>query len=208
MQTCLYTMNRYDGMDGDARVRFACVECDVPHTAQVARVGVTWPACRAAEGSILPLQRLRLRNDCGFLVTGRTTMGLFSKILSKLGIGEKAAETPAAPVAPSAGSASTASAPRTTPDPSVAIPVVNVEEKLEAMAKANPQKLNWRTSIVDLLKLLDLDSSFAARKEMAAELGCPQELMGDSAQMNMWLHKTVLNKIAANGGYLPHDLLT
>jgi hypothetical protein len=128
-------------------------------------------------------------------------MGLFSKILSKLGIGDDksdntAAAAPAAPARPRG------------PDPSVAIPVVNVEEKLEAMAKANPQELNWRTSIVDLLKLLDLDSSFAARKELAAELNCPQELMGDSAQMNMWLHKTVLAKIAANGGYIPHDLLT
>lgn len=130
-------------------------------------------------------------------------MGLFSKILSKLGIGDDEKTTaPAAAAAPAAAPAPG----RTTPDPSVAIPVVNVEEKLEAMAKANPQELNWRTSIVDLLKLLDLDSSFAARKELAVELDCPDELMKDSASMNIWLHKQVLSKIAANGGYIPHDL--
>lgn len=136
-------------------------------------------------------------------------MGLFGKILSKLGIGDKseasaAPEAPAAtPTAPAAGTP----APRLVPDPSVAISAVDVEAKMEALAKANPQKLNWRTSIVDLLKLLDLDSSYGARKELAAELECPDELMGDSAKMNMWLHKTVLAKIAANGGYVPHDLL-
>jgi len=133
-------------------------------------------------------------------------MGLFSKILSKLGIGDKP-ESAAASVAAPAGAAAPAPG-RTVPDPSVAIPVVDVVEKLEAMAKANPQKLNWRTSIVDLLKLLDLDSSFTSRKELATELDCPAELMKDSASMNIWLHKMVLAKIAANGGYVPHDLLT
>ncbi|MDO8301411.1 DUF3597 domain-containing protein, partial [Lacisediminimonas sp.] len=72
---------------------------------------------------------------------------------------------------------------------------------------SNPQQLNWRTSIVDLLKLLDIDSGLTARKELATELGCPADLMGDSAQMNMWLHKTVLAKLAANGGNVPRDLL-
>jgi hypothetical protein len=78
---------------------------------------------------------------------------------------------------------------------------------LEKLAAANPQKLTWKTSIVDLLKLLDIDSSFAARKELATELGCPADLMGDSARMNMWLHKTVLKKIADNGGDVPKELL-
>ncbi len=85
--------------------------------------------------------------------------------------------------------------------------MVDVVAQLEQRAKANSQKLNWRTSIVDLLKLLDIDSSFAARKELATELGCPAELMGDSAKMNLWLHKTVLARIAANGGNVPKDLL-
>lgn len=87
------------------------------------------------------------------------------------------------------------------------VALVDVVTQLEQRAAANPQKLNWRTSIVDLLKLLDLDSGLAARKELATELGCPTELMGDSAKMNIWLHKTVLARIAANGGNVPKDLL-
>jgi hypothetical protein len=93
-----------------------------------------------------------------------------------------------------------------TPAPT-SIPVVDVVAKLEKLAASNPQKLNWKVSIVDLLKLLGLESSFAARKELAVELGCPSEKMGDSAQMNMWLHKTVLQKLADNGGNIPKDLL-
>ena len=129
-------------------------------------------------------------------------MGFFSKILAKLGIGsDKAAAAPApsaAPVAPGAAPAA---------PPPKAIALVDVVAQLEQRAAANPQKLNWRTSIVDLLKLLDIDSSFAARKELATELGCPADLMGDSAKMNMWLHKTVLAQIAANGGNIPKELL-
>jgi phenylalanyl-tRNA synthetase beta subunit len=87
------------------------------------------------------------------------------------------------------------------------VPQVDVVAKLEEMAKANPEKLNWKVSIVDLMKLLGMDSSLAARKELAAELGCPAEKMGDSAQMNMWLHKTVLQKMAENGGNVPAELL-
>ncbi len=126
-------------------------------------------------------------------------MGFFSKILEKLGIGSAAA----AP-APSAAPAGTA--PAASPPPK-AVAVVDVVAQLEKRAAANSQKLNWRTSIVDLLKLLDIDSSFGARKELATELGCPANLMGDSAKMNMWLHKTVLARIAANGGNVPKDLL-
>jgi hypothetical protein len=94
----------------------------------------------------------------------------------------------------------------TSPEPK-AVAVVDVVAQLEQRAAANPQKLNWRTSIVDLLKLLEIDSSFEARKELATELGCPADLMGDSAKMNIWLHKTVLARIAANGGNVPKDLL-
>ena len=84
---------------------------------------------------------------------------------------------------------------------------MDVAALLEQRAAASSQKLNWRASIVDLLKLLDMDSSLAARKELATELGCPTELMGDSAKMNMWLHKTVLARVAANGGKVPQELL-
>ena len=126
-------------------------------------------------------------------------MGIFSTILAKLGFGEaQAAE--AAPAAPAA--AAPAAAPAV-----VAISVVDVLGQLEALAKAHPEKLNWKVSIVDLMKLLGLDSSLAARKELAGELGCPADKMGDSAQMNMWLHKTVLQKLADNGGNIPADLL-
>lgn len=132
-------------------------------------------------------------------------MGFFSSILEKLGL-KSAQAQPAAP-APSATAAPQAPAAPAAPPAPTPIAVVDVVAQLEKLAAANPQKLNWKTSIVDLLKLLDIDSSFAARKELATELGCPSNLMGDSAQMNMWLHKTVLKKIADNGGNVPKELL-
>jgi hypothetical protein len=131
-------------------------------------------------------------------------MSLFGKILEKLNIKRAEAQTPPAPQ--DAGPAA-APVPEAAPAPPAAITVVDVVARLEGLAASNPQKLNWKVSIVDLLKLLGLDSSFSARKELAAELGCPADKMGDSAQMNMWLHKTVLQKIAENGGNIPKDLL-
>ena len=133
-------------------------------------------------------------------------MSLFSSILEKLGFGQRA--EPSKPT-PAPGPSPT-SAPQAAPveKPAVvAISVIDVVGKLEGLAVANPQKLNWKTSIVDLLKLLSLDSSFESRKELATELGCPKEKMGDSAQMNIWLHKTVLQKLAENGGNIPKELL-
>lgn len=124
-------------------------------------------------------------------------MSLFGKILETLGFGSKAQAAPAEVSAPAA-------APSATPQ---AIPVVDVVSKLEGLAAKHPEKLNWKVSIVDLLKLLGLDSSLTARKELANELGCPAEKLGDSAQMNTWLHKTVLQKLADNGGNVPADLL-
>lgn len=126
-------------------------------------------------------------------------MSFFSSILSKLGIGSAEAAEPDA-------SATAQSSTGFTPA-SVAINEVDVVAKLEGMAVAHPEKLNWKTSIVDMLKLLGLDSSLAARKELATELGCPVDKMGDSAQMNMWLHKTVLQKLAQNGGNISKELL-
>jgi len=135
-------------------------------------------------------------------------MSLFGKILEKLGFGSsgKAAEAPGPVAKPAAARAPAPVTPTAPPRPAV-ISVIDVVAKLEKLAAANPQKLNWKTSIVDLLKLLDIDSSVAARKELAKELGCPADAMGDSARMNMWLHKTVLQKIAANGGNIPKELL-
>lgn len=132
-------------------------------------------------------------------------MSFFGKILEKLGLKSAKAEPVPAP-APSPTPTPAAIAP-VAPPPPKPIAIVDVVAHLEKLAAANPQKLNWRTSIVDLLKLLDIDSSFAARKELAVELGCPADRMGDSARMNMWLHKTVLQKIADNGGNVPKELL-
>src|SRR4030095_10511548 len=106
----------------------------------------------------------------------------------------------------------TASAPKPAPVPVAAPAPTPVSEgdvvsKLEGLAAKNPAKLNWKVSIVDLLKLLDLESSYEARKEMAVELGCPPELMNDSAKMNTWLHKKVLQEIPQNGGNIPKELL-
>lgn len=143
-------------------------------------------------------------------------MSFFNTILEKLGLGKASAApakpgtvapAPAAPpAAPTVAAATTAPAPVAPPPRPMT--TVDVAAQLEQRAAANPQKLNWRTSIVDLLKLLDIDSSFGARKALATELGCPAELMNDSAKMNVWLHKAVLTRIAANGGKVPQDLLS
>ncbi|PQO93551.1 hypothetical protein C5614_22395 [Massilia phosphatilytica] len=82
---------------------------------------------------------------------------------------------------------------------------VDVEAVLNNMQQQSGQQLNWRTSIVDLLKLLGLDSSLQARKELAAELNYSGDT-NDSASMNIWLHRQVMNKLAANGGKVPADL--
>lgn len=152
-------------------------------------------------------------------------MGLFSKILEKLGIKKKeeavapAAAKPAAkPAAPKpaakaavagAGMREAASKEHSLGEKAApatkAIDVVDVVAQLEAKAKG--KELNWKVSIVDLLKLLELDSSREAREELAKELNCPADQMSDSARMNVWLHKEVLRQIAANGGNIPADLL-
>ena len=158
-------------------------------------------------------------------------MGLFSTILEKLGLKKDKTEEAAAPTAPVAAApkaevkpaaaapakpAATAAArpmkdDRAMEDPKPvapkAISEVDVVAKLEKLASENPAQLNWKVSIVDLLKLLDIDSSGAARKELAEELGCPADQMSDSARMNVWLHKEVLKKIAENGGNIPANLL-
>lgn len=120
-------------------------------------------------------------------------MSLFNSILEKLGI--RSADAAKAPDV----------SPQPAPTPTSEIDVVS---KLEGLAASHTEKLNWKVSIVDLLKLLGLDSSLTARKELATELGCPAQLMADSAQMNTWLHKTVLQKLAQNGGNVPQELLS
>ena len=91
--------------------------------------------------------------------------------------------------------------------PVQALSAVDLVALMEGKAAAAGQKLNWRTSIVDLMKLLNLDSSLAARKELATELGYTGD-MNDSASMNIWLHKQVMKKVAENGGQVPADLLS
>lgn len=148
-------------------------------------------------------------------------MGLFNTILQKLGFmkdkaveavaGETAAaaEAPAAPaeaapVEAAAVETVAAAAPAAADAPPETVDVVAV---CEALAAKNPQKLNWRTSIVDLMKLLGMDSSLANRKELAKELGCPENLIGgDYSQMNVWLIKAMMKKLAENGGKVPEEL--
>lgn len=150
-------------------------------------------------------------------------MGLFDKIKSAIwGSSEEAAPAtiasvtptsvavsatgaaPVAPVAPPAGKpVTTAQAPAPQPAPTGA---VDVSAILDAAVKASGQKLDWKKSIVDLLKALKLDSSLGARKELADELGYTGD-KNDSAKMNMWLHKQVIQKLKDNGGQVPADLL-
>lgn len=155
-------------------------------------------------------------------------MSLFSKILSKLGM-KKQEEEAAAPPANKQETKPASSTARSTqsgqpsrparstpihrPAPTKApgtpattpMEMVDVMSKLETMAKGT--NLDWKVSIVDLLKVLGIDSSLEAREELAAELGAPADVMQDNVKMNVWLHKTVLAKIAQNGGNIPKQLL-
>ncbi len=134
-------------------------------------------------------------------------MSIFASILSKLGFHPSQVQASAAAPAVAPAATATATAAPSSPPAPTAITVVDVVGQLESLAAKNPEKLNWRVSIVDLMKLLGLDSSFSARKQLATELNCPADKMADSAQMNMWLHQQVLQKLAANGGNVPPDLL-
>jgi hypothetical protein len=145
-------------------------------------------------------------------------MSIFGKIMSAI-FGPAKADTPAAGTTTAAGgvgssggspAASTAGgstgvgggAPAATAAPAQSVDVAPILDKAVA---AKGEKLEWRTSIVDLMKALDIDSSFAARKELAKELGYTGD-SNDSASMNIWLHKQVMAKLAANGGKLPPEI--
>jgi hypothetical protein len=138
-------------------------------------------------------------------------MGLLSNLMSKI-FSHAATATPvsgspsaaqpgaATPAAPAVQSAATATAPAAPPK------TVDVAAILDGLAAKNPEKLDWKHSIVDLMKLVGMDSGFAARKQLATELhyaGDPN----DSAAMNIWLHKQVLIKLSENGGKVPQELL-
>jgi hypothetical protein len=124
-------------------------------------------------------------------------MSIFGKIMSAI-FGTSASATPASggAAAPASGGAAPSAAPAQT---------VDVAPILDKAVAAKKEKLEWRTSIVDLMKALDIDSSLNARKDLAHELGYTGDT-NDSATMNIWLHKQVMAKLAANGGKLPADV--
>src|SRR5664279_2668302 len=124
-------------------------------------------------------------------------MSIFGKIMSAI-FGTKADAAPASGGVSGSGGAPAGSG-------SAPAQSVDVAPILDKAVAAKGEKLEWRTSIVDLMKALDIDSSFAARKELAKELGYTGD-SNDSATMNIWLHKQVMAKLAANGGKLPPDI--
>jgi hypothetical protein len=130
-------------------------------------------------------------------------MSIFGKIMSSIfGRAGAARASPSAPSpGPAPGGQSASSAPAGS---ATQVDVADVLTKLLAEKK---EKLDWRHSIVDLMKLLDLDSSLSARKELAQELHYSGD-MNDSAAMNVWLHKQVMQKLAENGGKVPEELKT
>jgi 3-oxoacyl-ACP reductase-like protein len=136
-------------------------------------------------------------------------MSIFSRIKDAIfGASAKAAPAPSSSTAPkptATAAPKPAPAPASTPAAAPAATPVDVEAVLQQMAANQKQPLNWRTSIVDLMKLVGLDSSLENRKALAAELGYKGDT-NDSATMNLWLHKQVMNQLAAHGGKVPAEL--
>ena len=135
-------------------------------------------------------------------------MGLFNNLMSKIfGHASSTAPAPTTQTQSTSGAPQQAQAPAAPAATVAPPPAVDVTVILNDLAKKNPEKLDWKRSIVDLMKLVGMDSNFAARKQLAAELhysGDPN----DSAAMNIWLHKEVMKKLAENGGKVPQELLT
>ena len=145
-------------------------------------------------------------------------MGLLSNLISKIFSHAPATTVAAAPAVAGAPAAqpTVATQPTATPAPTAAPmpsapkpapPVVDIAAVMEGLAAKNSEKLDWKRSIVDLMKLGGMDSSLSARKELATELHYTGD-MNDSASMNVWLHKEVLKKLAENGGKVPPELLS
>jgi hypothetical protein len=136
-------------------------------------------------------------------------MGIFDTIRNAILGGSDKPKTAEPAAAPVKASASTVSGIVPQPRPAEAekppAAVVDVESVLDAAVKRKRQKLNWRTSIIDLMKALDLDSSLANRKKLAKELGYGED-MKNSARMNRWLHSQVMQKLADIGGTVPPEL--
>jgi hypothetical protein len=131
-------------------------------------------------------------------------MSIFGKIMGAI-FGSHASATPASGGAAPAGSAAAPSSTGSAAAPAAPMGSVDVAAIVDKAAASKGEKLAWRTSIVDLMKALDIDSSLTARKELAHELGYTGDT-NDSATMNIWLHKQVMAKLAANGGKLPPDI--
>jgi 3-oxoacyl-ACP reductase-like protein len=136
-------------------------------------------------------------------------MGLFNNLMSKIFGHASAAPAVASTTAASSGAPATApgAASAATAAATAAPPQVDVAAVLNGLAAKNPEKLDWKHSIVDLMKLVGMDSSLSARKELATDLHYTGD-MNDSATMNMWLHKEVLRKLSENGGKVPQELLS
>jgi hypothetical protein len=133
-------------------------------------------------------------------------MGMFHDMMTKIfhhaANAEAPVGVPSAHIHPAGGGG--AAAPSTTAAATAG--PVDVAGTLDKMAAANHEKLDWKHSIVDLMKLVGMDSSLSARKELAADLHYSGDT-NDSASMNVWLHKEVMKKLAENGGKVPADLL-
>jgi len=175
------------------------------HPTAVKAIGAT--ALAVALGAMA--QGIQRRNSTNSTTEKEKDVGILSNIFHKI-FPQKSAPAPAPSAQPSAPAPAQpqAQAPApAAPAPAPAAPAqpVDVEAILNAKLQASGQQLNWRSSIVDLMKLLDLDSSLAARKELAAELHYTGDT-SDSASMNIWLHKQVMRKLAENGGKVPSDL--
>ncbi|APG11799.1 hypothetical protein M2175_004949 [Bradyrhizobium elkanii] len=130
-------------------------------------------------------------------------MSIFGKIMGAI-FGSHPASAAPAGGAPS-GSAPASAAPGGSAPAAAPMATVDVAAIVDKLVAAQKEKLEWRTSIVDLMKALDIDSSLAARKDLAKELGYSGDT-NDSASMNVWLHKQVMSKLAANGGKLPPEI--
>ncbi|WP_448043601.1 DUF3597 domain-containing protein [Bradyrhizobium liaoningense] len=130
-------------------------------------------------------------------------MSIFGKIMSAIFGSQPASAAPAGGAASPGAPAGAPGASAPAAAPMAAVDVAAIVDKAAAAHKG--EKLEWRTSIVDLMKALDIDSSLAARKDLAKELGYSGD-MNDSASMNVWLHKQVMSKLAANGGKLPPEI--
>jgi hypothetical protein len=135
-------------------------------------------------------------------------MSIFGKIMGAIFGSHPASAAPAggAPAGDApAGGAPAGSAPGGSAPAAAPAATVDVAAIVDKLVAAQKEKLEWRTSIVDLMKALDIDSSLAARKDLAKELGYSGD-MNDSSTMNVWLHKQVMSKLAANGGKLPPEI--